>query len=270
MVIGSRRLANGTCLWPAALIVWGPGLAWPHHSHDCTQLVVALTGTLRVREGQRTRWHRCRGVVVKANAAHEIDASDALVLMAFIGKESTLGAALTKRVRPAVGIVSSGQAARWRRTLGDPKALDSTRVKRWVRSTLLGNRSSVPMHPRLEAVIRMLRDDGLGTAKTSLVALATISGLSPSRFGHVFTESMGVPLRPYLRWLRLQRAARELVSGRSITQAAHIAGFADAAHLTRTFRRLLGTAPRNVIARASLTIDTLARHQQKMHANDGR
>jgi AraC-like DNA-binding protein len=232
--------------------------------------VVALTGTLRIREGRRARWRRCRGVVVKANAAHEIDASDSLVLMVFVGKESTLGAALTRGVRPAVGIVSNGQAARWRRTLGDPKSLDSTRVKRWVGSTLLGNRSSVPVHPRLEPVIRMLRDDGLGTPKTSLVALATISGLSPSRFGHVFTESMGVPLRPYLRWLRLQRAARELVSGRSITQAAHIAGFADAAHLTRTFRRLLGTAPRDVIARAALNVDTLARHRQKTHANDGR
>jgi AraC-like DNA-binding protein len=50
-------------------------------------------------------------------------------------------------------------------------------------------------------------------------------------------------LRPYLRWLRLQRAARELVSGRSVTQAAQVAGFADAARLTRTFRRMLGATP---------------------------
>jgi len=62
---------------------------------------------------------------------------------------------------------------------------------------------------------------------------------------------MGTPLRPYVRWLRLQHAARELVSGRSVTQAAHVAGFADAAHLTRTFRRMLGATPRVLIRRTS-------------------
>lgn len=83
-----------------------------------------------------------------------------------------------------------------------------------------------------------------------VVNLSTIAGLSPSRFAHVFTESMGTPLRPFMRWLRLRRAARELVSGRSATHAAHVAGFADAAHLTRTFRRMLGGTPRILIRRA--------------------
>ena len=80
--------------------------------------------------------------------------------------------------------------------------------------------------------------DGL-TLKT----LADIAGLSPSRFMHAFTESVGVPVRPYILWLRLQRAACDLMDGASVTSAAHRAGFADGAHLTRTFRRMLGATP---------------------------
>jgi AraC-like DNA-binding protein len=211
---------------------------------------VALTGTLRVRERARSPWRRCRGVVVKANADHEIDANGALVLTGFIGAESPLGAAVTAHLHSPVGIVSNVEAARWRRALGDPKTLESARVKRWIASTLMRNSHSPRVHRQVERVISMLRRHFLDTRTTSLVHLSRIAGLSPSRFAHVFTESIGIPLRPYVRWLRLQRAARELVSGRSVTQAAHVAGFADAAHLTRTFRRTLGATPRELIQRA--------------------
>jgi AraC-like DNA-binding protein len=73
--------------------------------------------------------------------------------------------------------------------------------------------------------------------------LAGIAALSPSRFMHAFTESIGVPVRPYILWLRLQRAACDLMNGATVTNAAHRAGFSDAAHLTRTVRRMLGATP---------------------------
>jgi AraC-like DNA-binding protein len=66
---------------------------------------------------------------------------------------------------------------------------------------------------------------------------------------HAFTESLGIALRPYILWLRVQRACRELANGASVTEAALRAGFADAAHLSRTFRRMLGTTPREIAAR---------------------
>jgi len=51
------------------------------------------------------------------------------------------------------------------------------------------------------------------------------------------------PQRPYILWLRLQRAAGDMTDGASVTSAAHRAGFSDSAHLTRTFRRMLGATP---------------------------
>ena len=56
-------------------------------------------------------------------------------------------------------------------------------------------------------------------------------------------------MRPYILWLRLQRASYELMNGATATETAHIAGFSDAAHLTRTFRRMLGTTPKDLIRR---------------------
>ena len=88
----------------------------------------------------------------------------------------------------------------------------------------------------------MLRASGVDDA-TSLEVLASLVRLSPSRLMHVFTASIGIPLRPYLAWLRVQRAAMAIVNGHSMGEAAHAARFADAAHMTRTFKRMLGVAP---------------------------
>src|SRR5262249_47572280 len=82
--------------------------------------------------------------------------------------------------------------------------------------------------------------------------LSEIAQLSPSRFLHVFTESLGIPFRAYVRWLRVQRALGALAEGCRITEAAHVAGFSDAAHLTRTLRRALGHTPGELVRKCVL------------------
>jgi AraC-like DNA-binding protein len=71
---------------------------------------------------------------------------------------------------------------------------------------------------------------------------ARFVGLSPGRTRHLFVEQTGLPFRTYLLWLRLNRAVESHSGGASLTQAAHGAGFADSAHLSRTFRRMFGIA----------------------------
>src|SRR5262249_5065265 len=66
---------------------------------------------------------------------------------------------------------------------------------------------------------------------------------------HVFTESLGMPLRAYVLGLRAQRAMDAMAHGRSVTEAAHIAGFADAPHLTRPLRRTVGMTAREIMHR---------------------
>src|SRR5262249_31295139 len=146
-----------------------------------------------------------------------------------------------------------GVVARWRHALGNPSALQAERVEDWVRSLRVGQPRRPRIHPAIRRVIRDLRSHPLNPRATTLARLAQLAGLSPSRFIHVFTESIGIPLRRYLLWLRVQRAVGSLAAGRTVTESAYLAGFADAAHLARTFRRMLGTRPRDLVRRTPET-----------------
>ena len=78
-------------------------------------------------------------------------------------------------------------------------------------------------------------DESLGRA-----AAAAGVYLSPSRLRHLFVEQTGLAYKTYLLWLRLIRALEVYAEGKSLTQAAHAAGFADSAHFSRTFKRTFG------------------------------
>jgi AraC-like DNA-binding protein len=68
-------------------------------------------------------------------------------------------------------------------------------------------------------------------------------GLSPGRLRHLFTAQLGLPFTACVRWARLHAAMQVVRAGGTLTQAAHAAGFADSAHLTRVFHAMFGLAP---------------------------
>jgi len=241
----------GRLVWPAAMTVWGPGFASAAHRHHCVQLVMAMKGTLRIRARSDDNWLKCGAALIRPDAVHEVDARDTTVLIAFVDAESELGSALCERMEGDILPISPIQLARWRALLGE--VLSDSSVERWVRTELLSGRRPVKHHPNVRRVINYLRERIGVSDNFSLKVLAEISGLSQSRFMHVFTESVGVPVRPYILWLRLQRAACELMDGRTVTEAAHSAGFSDAAHLTRTFRRMLGITPSDLALRKRMS-----------------
>ncbi|HEX4857664.1 MAG TPA: helix-turn-helix transcriptional regulator, partial [Usitatibacteraceae bacterium] len=95
--------------------------------------------------------------------------------------------------------------------------------------------------PRVASALAFLRESPDQYA--SLEALAERVHLSPSRFAHIFKDTVGVPVRRYLLWQKMRRALDLAIGGQSLTAAALSAGFADSAHLSRTVRSMLGIAP---------------------------
>ena len=245
----STYIGASAFAWPAALFLWGPGSWTDLHRHHCVQLVMALSGRLRFRQRQRQRWTTCDAVLVRPDAWHEVDARGTNVMIAFVDAECELGAALSARTESHAAPIPTDVVAEWRAQLGKPASLTAARVAPWVTETLLRERRPPSIDHRVKRVLRTLPGKLAEAEGVSLDAVAASVGLSPSRFLHLFSTSVGVPLRPYVLWLRLQCGARELARGTSVVDAAYAAGFSDAAHFTRTFRRMIGATPSQVLRR---------------------
>src|SRR4029453_860860 len=105
--------APGAVLWPAAMIVWGPGFRSTPHRHHCVQLIMTLGGSLRIRGGRDERWRRCGAALIRPDAVHEVDALVDTVLIGFVDAESELGAGLSARTRGDAGIADARTVSRW-------------------------------------------------------------------------------------------------------------------------------------------------------------
>ena len=81
------------------------------------------------------------------------------------------------------------------------------------------------------------------TDPPSLDDLALMAGMSPFALLRAFRAQTGLPPHAYLNQLRVRLARRLLDDGLAPVVVAAEAGFADQAHLTRHFKRVVGVPP---------------------------
>ena len=102
-----------------------------------------------------------------------------------------------------------------------------------------------PLDHRIASACQFIQNDP--DLKASLIEVSQHTGLSEGRFTHLFKEQMGIPLRKYILWLRLRKSVNALQHGLSLTDAAHEAGFADQAHMSRSFKEHFGSSPADLL-----------------------
>lgn len=90
--------------------------------------------------------------------------------------------------------------------------------------------------------IALMTDEPDG--RHTLDSLAKTACMSKFHFIRTFCEATGVTPHAYLNITRVERAKGLLLRGGvSITEAAHMCGFADQAHLNRAYKKIYGTTP---------------------------
>lgn len=237
--------------WAAFLGKTGDNRA---HAHHALQVVVGFGSPARIWTNGKVI--AVNAAVVPSDVIHALLPSNSDVGLLYIDSESNTARELMRQLAgaspgpygeiwhvPTVNAVQVACAFE-RAVSGHPQGLQA------LLGELIAQRNKAPetVPAQLENVDATLARvvERLHCAEHlnfKAVELAAWAHLSTSRFGHRFRDYTGMPLRPYLRWLRLQKAAASIVAGASATTAAHAAGFADAAHLSRTFARHFGIAP---------------------------
>ncbi|MGW3986918.1 AraC family transcriptional regulator [Streptomyces sp. NPDC004830] len=105
-----------------------------------------------------------------------------------------------------------------------------------------GGGGSRPADPTLARRLRELLDERV-VEGIALREAADLTGSHPAHLVRAFSAAYGIAPHQYLTSLRVGRARRLLLEGRSPGEVAVAAGFYDQSHLTRHFRRLVGVPP---------------------------
>ena len=211
------------------------------HAHRALQLTVVISGAVRVRF-EHGLWQPLQFFAFEPERAHRIDSREGVVAHLFLDPGARSYAAWRSAghaaLEPSIATIEA------LRTLDrDALASDAASIAwRWESESLPGW-STVHVEPdaRIAASLAAVERDP--TIVTNHRELAAAAHLSVSRYAERFRAATGMPVRNYLLWRRLLRAVELLRGGASVTDAAHESGFSDAAHLSRSFRRILGATP---------------------------
>jgi AraC-like DNA-binding protein len=248
---GAERPYSGTALrwylWEGGFLATGrTGGVVPPHAHHAIQIVIAVEGEMAVR-GQRGDWQSSPALIVRQDVEHSFDARDALGAMVLMDPESTEGAwlqrSLQKDITPVPWSRIAGCAAELQKFLTDPfQSMEvGALIKHCVQSLCTGVAPSRSLDARVTRVLDRIRTSD--ELRMAIEEAADLANLSPSRFAHLFKQQVGLPFRRYMLWRKLTRAMVMIGRQHTISDAAHAADFADAAHLTRTFYQMFGMPP---------------------------
>ena len=233
-------------VWADRALFLGDRSETADHAHNAVEIGIALDDrglSLKTRDADI---RGAAGALVRADARHALSIPGPKVAMLYAEPLSATGVALTSALRdrtvlPLTRVV--GHRQRLLRLLESPSiALDDAQA---IVTAVLADLAPIPERPRVDRRIR----NAIELLRTRLDApptqaeLARELGMSASWFGHQFSRHVGVPMRRYLLWLRLRAALVSALGGATMTRAAHDAGFADAAHFSRTCHKMFGLAP---------------------------
>lgn len=252
--VGRMSRANASTgriyLWQGGSLWIGKGQGrtqW--HAHHAHQVTVAPEGTFRFRTEDGGAWQTFEGAVVPSHCPHQFEVDAIQMAHLFIEPESRAGRELTERFgSSALAHLPPDDSRGVARTLftrfgSAPQRESMIEAALTAVAQLCGASTEVDsaLDPRLARALEYIHAHVRHPIALGDVAAAV--ALSESRFRHLFVAQTGCSFRAYLLWLRINLAIEAVMAGASWTDAAHGAGFADSAHLTRTHRRVFGIEP---------------------------
>lgn len=219
------------------------------HAHHAHQLTPAPEGLFRFRTAEAGAWEPFEGALVPSHRPHQFEVDAIEMAHLFVEPESRAGRALAARFGgTAVSRLPAADSREVARVLfrtfrATPERAPMVEAAMAAVAALCGATTEPDraLDPRLARALDYIRAHV--RRPVALREVAAEVALSESRLRHLFVAETGSSFRAYLLWLRINLAIEAVMAGASWTAAAHEAGFADSAHLTRTHKKVFGIEP---------------------------
>ena len=245
-------------LWQEQALFLGNAAQTSLHASPAIKIVVALDSEFRLKFAEDADWQNFKSVIIAPGQNHAIDGQNKRLALIILVPEA-------RAAQPLIPILSRKGISRIPASIVQnflpifdafEKMNNLTVESEELSRKLLGNlRNSDELlnssiDERVSQSVEWIRTELENNVSVKEIAASV--ELSESRFSHLFTENLRVSVRRYLLWMRLRDAMHLLAKGVSLTDTAYEAGFSDSAHLTRTFRQMLGITPSALLKHSSL------------------
>jgi AraC-like DNA-binding protein len=195
------------------------------HRNPVTCILAGLDRPLVVRSGAERI--EADMLLIRPGVEHEVEIGGRARVLYFDGLGYPLDAPLARQVPRDVAAMAIDALA------GDPGAQDELRLR------LGAGRARCPAEV-VRAIAAIAADPMMRMDQGELARRLRRSRTQSLR---LFKAVTGMTFRGFKQWTALCAAARQIADGQLVRTAAMDAGFADTAHLTRTFRASFGTTP---------------------------
>lgn len=252
-----NRPWHGTlAIAPGRAVYIGPAGDTERHRHHAIQVAVALDDPVLVVLPDESTTD-CWAAVVGPDVQHAIDARGSWVGLYYVEGDSEEGRILSVALGPSgwavpARPVASALEGSFRNLPPDPVDDDLRLLGAEIAGALgLCKSEETPSADEVvDAAIATLKKVVPGEIRAA--GLADRVGVPQRDLSAAFRRVTGLSIRSYVLWLRLQLSVRALAGGSNLTEAAHAAGFADGAHMSRVFRDTFGVPPSIGVGRARI------------------
>ncbi len=203
-----------------------------NHSHPVVEIISAINGTFSLQSNGQIN-DNLVFAIIDSNTEHKVFSKNCSIRMLMIESHNlTLTEFLdNKGVKFKNGVFSKTNLAKKNELFSEVKNLARTIDLK------------TPLDTRIAESIKFIEENEL-EYKNLISELTSKVCLSDSRLSHLFKEHIGISIKKYLVWNRLRQAINlYLRENTNLTNVSVQSGFFDQAHLTNSFKNVLGVSP---------------------------
>jgi len=230
-------------MWPNRTLLFGPLQHLSLHSMGSIAINVGLYRpfTIKAPNGSHTAY---RSAIIPAGCKHELNAYGNIMACLIIEKNSADFFNFKQKFPFYESSITEVTDPKWIECFQTiyqekPSKIEINQILNQLLDTEKEQDKNID--PRIASIMQVIQD----TPENSLSQeyLASLVGLSASRFRHLFRQQSDIPYRRYRIWRRIVSAMTTLNKVDNLTYAAMEAGFTDSAHFNRCFRDTFGVNP---------------------------
>jgi AraC-like DNA-binding protein len=243
--------------WPGKLMYVGTAMDTDVHQHHAIQLIMTFNKPFTMKTN--TKELKVMDVIIDSNQPHNCHVSEnTRFILLNIDPLSGIGKILKQKFLFNSGILELHRD-KTKKFINKLKLVmkskeftseEVTKITFQFLAELGGNALSSKIDSRLEMILPVIRNRAF--ENPGIKELSEICHLSSGRLIHLFTKEVGIPIRRYVLWIRVMSAIQKAFESHNLQEAAIDSGFSDAPHFNRTFKKMFGLAPTDILKNSQI------------------